>query len=69
MNGDNWAITPSLCCIHAAALNAADFATLAERGGSMIWSPFSNLLLYGGTADIAAEKAAGVLMRWGPTGH
>jgi 5-methylthioadenosine/S-adenosylhomocysteine deaminase len=66
MNGDSWAITPSLCCIHAAALNAADFATLAERGGSMIWSPFSNLLLYGGTADIAAAKAAGVPIALGP---
>jgi 5-methylthioadenosine/S-adenosylhomocysteine deaminase len=66
MGGDNWAITPSLCCIHAAALNAADFATLAERGGSMIWSPFSNLLLYGGTADIAAAKAASVPIALGP---
>jgi 5-methylthioadenosine/S-adenosylhomocysteine deaminase len=66
MGGDNWAITPSLCCIHAAALNAADFATLAARGGSMIWSPFSNLLLYGGTANVAAAKAASVPIALGP---
>lgn len=66
MGGEKWAITPSLCCIHAAALNAADFATLAARGGSMIWSPFSNLLLYGGTANIAAAKDAGVPIALGP---
>jgi 5-methylthioadenosine/S-adenosylhomocysteine deaminase len=66
MDGDNWAITPSLCCIHAAALTAADFATLAARGGSMVWSPFSNLLLYGGTANVAAAKAAGVPIALGP---
>jgi 5-methylthioadenosine/S-adenosylhomocysteine deaminase len=66
MSADEWAITPSLCCIHAAALNASDFATLAEHGGSMVWSPFSNLLLYGGTADVAAAKAAGVPIALGP---
>jgi cytosine/adenosine deaminase-related metal-dependent hydrolase len=67
-----WAITPSLCGIHAAALKAPDFETLAAHGGSMVWSPFSNLLLYGGTADVGAAKAAGVPIAlgpdWAPTG-
>jgi 5-methylthioadenosine/S-adenosylhomocysteine deaminase len=67
-----WAITPSLCGIHAAALQAPDFHALAEKGGSMVWSPFSNLLLYGGTADVGAAKAAGVPIAlgadWSPTG-
>lgn len=67
-----WAITPSLCGIHAAALKAQDFQTLAAKGGSMVWSPFSNLLLYGGTADVAAAKAAGVPISlgcdWAPSG-
>lgn len=67
-----WAITPSLCGIHAAALKPADFQTLAAKGGSMVWSPFSNLLLYGGTADVAAAKAAGVPIAlgcdWAPSG-
>jgi 5-methylthioadenosine/S-adenosylhomocysteine deaminase len=57
--GDQWAIAPSLAGIHCAALQPADFKTLAERGASMIWSPFSNLLLYGQTADVAAAKTAG----------
>lgn len=67
-----WAITPSLCGIHAAALQPQDFQTLATRGGSMVWSPFSNMLLYGGTADVAAAKAAGVPISlgcdWAPSG-
>ena len=38
----------------------------------MVWSPMSNLLLYGGTADIAAALAAGVRIGigsdWSPSG-
>jgi imidazolonepropionase-like amidohydrolase len=57
--GNQWAIAPSLAGIHCAALAAADFAVLASRGASMVWSPFSNLLLYGQTADVADAKSAG----------
>jgi 5-methylthioadenosine/S-adenosylhomocysteine deaminase len=56
---DDWAIAPSLAGIHCAALTTPDFKVLAARGASMIWSPFSNLLLYGQTADVAAAKNAG----------
>ena len=38
----------------------------------MVWSPFSNLLLYGDTADVARARQEGVLMAlgsdWSPTG-
>jgi hypothetical protein len=38
----------------------------------MVWSPLSNLLLYGGTADVAAAIAAGVRIAlgsdWSPSG-
>ncbi|MBD0741213.1 amidohydrolase family protein [Streptomyces sp. CBMA152] len=60
-----WAITDNLVGIHCTALTAADFTTFAGHGGSMVWSPLSNLLLYGQTADIAAAKKAGVLMGLG----
>ncbi|MFI1966351.1 amidohydrolase family protein [Streptomyces pathocidini] len=60
-----WAITDNLVGIHCAALTAEDFGVLAGHGGSMVWSPLSNLLLYGGTADIAAAKAAGLLIGLG----
>jgi 5-methylthioadenosine/S-adenosylhomocysteine deaminase len=59
LGGGNWAITPALAGIHCAGLHPRDFGTLAARGGSMVWSPFSNLLLYGGTADVAHAKTSG----------
>ena len=38
----------------------------------MVWSPLSNLLLYGGTARVEAARAAGVKIGlgsdWSPTG-
>lgn len=70
-NGD-WAINEALCGIHSAALTPEDFEIVAARGGSMVWSPLSNFLLYGGTADIEAAKASGILMGigcdWAPSG-
>ena len=37
-----------------------------------MWSPLSNYLLYGGSADVAAAKAAGLLIGlgsdWSPSG-
>ena len=44
-----WAITPNLVGIHCVGLEDADFAVMAAHGGSMVWSPLSNLLLYGAT--------------------
>ncbi len=67
-----WAIAPSLAGIHCVALKPEDFQTMQQHGASMIWSPLSNLLLYGETADIAAAKASGIKMGlgsdWAPSG-
>src|SRR5215208_975015 len=60
MADGDWAITPALAGIHCAALEPGDFGVLAEHGGAMVWSPFSNLLLYGQTADVGAAREAGV---------
>jgi 5-methylthioadenosine/S-adenosylhomocysteine deaminase len=72
MPDDQWAITPQLAGIHCAGLHAEDFDIMARHGGAMIWSPLSNLLLYGNTADVQAAKAAGVRFGlgsdWSPTG-
>jgi cytosine/adenosine deaminase-related metal-dependent hydrolase len=57
--GAKWAIAPSLAGIHCVALQPADFEVMAAHGASMVWSPFSNLLLYGQTANVAAAVAAG----------
>jgi hypothetical protein len=75
--GGAWAIAPSLAGIHCAALVPADFAVMAAHGASMVWSPFSNLLLYGQTAAVGAALAAGTAgtpfklglgSDWSPTG-
>jgi cytosine/adenosine deaminase-related metal-dependent hydrolase len=74
---DEWAITAALGGIHCVALRGADFDVLAQRGAGMVWSPLSNLLLYGQTADVAAAKHAGSADRrltiglgsdWSPSG-
>jgi 5-methylthioadenosine/S-adenosylhomocysteine deaminase len=67
----SWAIAPDLITIHCVGCAAADFAHLASAAG-MVWSPLSNLLLYGQTADVAAAKHAGVSIAlgsdWSPSG-
>src|SRR3954471_4791118 len=67
-----WALAPGLVGIHAAGLAAEDFAVLAEHGVGIVWSPLSNLLLYGATADVAAAQRAGVPIAlggdWSPSG-
>jgi cytosine/adenosine deaminase-related metal-dependent hydrolase len=52
--------------IHGTALAAADFADLAAAGTALVWSPRSNVELYGQTADIAAAVAAGVEIALAP---
>ena len=64
-DGD-WAITRSLAGIHCVALHEQDFDVMAKAGASMVWSPLSNMLLYGKTADVSLARAAGVLMALGP---
>lgn len=67
-----WALGPALAGIHAAALTAEDFGRLGAAGGAIVWSPLSNLLLYGGTADVKAARQAGVRVGigsdWSPSG-
>jgi hypothetical protein len=69
---DEWALGKVFTAIHAAGLLPPDFDVLARHGSSIIWSPLSNLLLYGGTARVEAAKAAGVTIGlgsdWSPTG-
>jgi 5-methylthioadenosine/S-adenosylhomocysteine deaminase len=65
-------IQPSLVAIHALGLWPRDLAVLAERGAKIVWSPFSNLLLYGRTLNLYALQQAGVQFSigcdWAPTG-
>ncbi len=68
----SWALAPSLVGIHANGLDAGDFDVLHDHGVGIVWSPLSNLLLYGGTTNVAAAKAKGVTVAlgsdWSPSG-
>jgi len=64
-DGD-WAVTSSLIGIHCVALQKKDFEVLAEGKAAMVWSPLSNLLLYGQTADVTEARKAGVVTALGP---
>jgi hypothetical protein len=58
--------------IHGTAFGAAEFAEMAAVGAKLIWSPQSNLVLYGRTTDIKAARQAGVRVSlgvdWNPSG-
>ncbi|MCS5533100.1 MAG: amidohydrolase family protein [Candidatus Poseidoniaceae archaeon] len=58
--------------IHGTALTSSQFNQMATVGSNLIWSPLSNLLLYGNTTDVRAADNAGVKISlapdWGPSG-
>jgi cytosine/adenosine deaminase-related metal-dependent hydrolase len=58
--------------IHGVAIPAAGFQDMAKSGVGFVWSPRSNIELYGDTADVAAAHMARVTMAlapdWSPTG-
>jgi imidazolonepropionase-like amidohydrolase len=72
IENEDWAITPALVGIHSAGLLPEDFPILKANGGSMVWSPLSNMMLYGETAHMDAAKANQVLIAlgadWSPSG-
>ncbi len=63
---------PGVGLIHGVGMNEKDLADAKQRGVSVIWSPFSNLLLYGETLRILEAKKLGVNVAigadWSPTG-
>ena len=58
--------------IHGTALTKTEFDKMGAVGANLVWSPLSNLLLYGTTTDVAAAKDAGVRISiapdWAPSG-
>ena len=69
---NNQLLIDELIVIHGTALTATEFSLMAQVDASLVWSPMSNLLLYGDTADIAAADDAGVSISispdWAPSG-
>lgn len=65
-------VTSKTAVIHAVGTNAKDVATIAAAGASVVWSPRSNISLYGNTAPVTELKYAGVNIAlgtdWLPSG-
>jgi 5-methylthioadenosine/S-adenosylhomocysteine deaminase len=65
-------LQPTLGAIHCTALVLANYEDWSSHGGSVIWSPFSNLWLYRGTTHV--DQAMQASMRiclgsdWSPSG-
>ena len=58
--------------IHGTALDRSQFDKMSQVDAGLVWSPFSNLVLYGNTTDVVAADNAGVTISlapdWGPSG-
>lgn len=65
-------LTDATIVIHGTALTPAQWGDVADAGAKLVWSPQSNLRLYGATTDVAAALAAGVRVAlgadWLPSG-
>jgi cytosine/adenosine deaminase-related metal-dependent hydrolase len=65
-------LAPRFVAIHCTALGDPQYSGWVPRGGSVVWSPFSNLWLYGATTDVAAAHARGMRIclgaDWSPSG-
>ena len=63
---------PRTAIIHGVALKKDDFREMHAAGTALIWSPRSNMELYGETADVATAFREGVSIAvapdWAPTG-
>jgi cytosine/adenosine deaminase-related metal-dependent hydrolase len=66
-----WAMGPKFVGIHATALTPDDLGVVDQHGGSIVWSPFSNLALYGDTTKAKTALDLGIKVAlgsdWSPT--
>ncbi|MFZ3228834.1 MAG: amidohydrolase family protein [Pseudobdellovibrio sp.] len=63
---------PHISFVHGIGIQDKNYSELVKNEMGLIWSPFSNLILYGETLNIKAAAAAGVVLAlgsdWLPTG-
>ena len=69
---DSGLLGPELIAIHGVGLTELQLIEMAKAGAKLVWSPLSNFMLYGKTADVAAAKRAGLSISlapdWAPSG-
>jgi len=58
LDGGSGVFTPRTAMIHGIALKPADVRFIANRQSSLIWSPRSNISLYGETANVSVYHRA-----------
>jgi 5-methylthioadenosine/S-adenosylhomocysteine deaminase len=65
-------LRPGVSIIHGVALQKTQFQEMATNGVGLIWSPHSNIALYGKTVEIGSAKGVGVTIAiardWSPSG-
>jgi cytosine/adenosine deaminase-related metal-dependent hydrolase len=65
-------VKPQVVMVHGTALTPAQLQEAAQAGMKIVWSPLSNLLLYGQTTDIPTAIRAGMHVAlapdWSPSG-
>jgi cytosine/adenosine deaminase-related metal-dependent hydrolase len=59
-------LTDKTAIIHGVALGPAEFQAMGAAGAALVWSPRSNIELYGATADVPAALDAGVQVALAP---
>ncbi|HSK26659.1 MAG TPA: amidohydrolase family protein [Jiangellales bacterium] len=71
---DAGCLQPHFVAVHCCAADRTAFERWRTAGGAgaVVWSPFSNLWLYGTTTDVPAARAAGITVclgsDWAPSG-
>jgi hypothetical protein len=69
---DKGLIMDETVVIHGTGMDASQFNQMGTTGAGLVWSPFSNLVLYGDTTDVVAADNAGITISiapdWGPSG-
>jgi cysteine-rich repeat protein len=64
-NGGQELLKPQTAVIHGIAVTAEEIGAMASRGADLIWSPRSNISLYGDTAMVPAYKQMGITIALG----
>ncbi|HZS35332.1 MAG TPA: amidohydrolase family protein [Polyangia bacterium] len=59
-------LKPQVVGIHSTALTPAQLEEMGQIGMKIVWSPLSNLILYGKTTDIPTALKAGIKVSIGP---